>query len=140
MAITMKKNGYTLIELLAVLALMGMVMGIIFSVFNSGLKQGENTKKDIFLQQEANYVATALRNTHFNKTDYTLLISNNSIVLDGVTISDKYQYDAKIKYKTIDYINGQTITINNSSPVIIEITFSKNGATYKLRTTLSRGV
>ncbi|WP_066257945.1 type II secretion system protein [Neobacillus drentensis] len=134
----MKKNGFTLIELLVVLAIMGLVLGVIFSMFSSGIKQGEKTKNRIYLQQEANYVSTVLRKTHQNKPEYTIEITNSEIKIDGIKISDKYNYVAYIKYNKIPYINGQKI--NSSYPVEIEIKFSKDGNDYTLRTTLSRGV
>jgi prepilin-type N-terminal cleavage/methylation domain-containing protein len=136
----MKKNGFTLIELLATITILSIVSILLFSVFNSGIKQGEKTKKDVYLQQEANYVATLLRNTHLNKHEYTLRIDNDKIILDSQTISDKYNYTAKINYQNTNYVNNQTISITNSTPVIIELTFSKDGTTHTLRTTLSRGV
>ncbi|WML25422.1 prepilin-type N-terminal cleavage/methylation domain-containing protein [Neobacillus sp. OS1-33] len=134
----MKKNGFTLIELLVVLAIMGLVLGVIFSMFSSGIKQGEKMKNRIYLQQEANYVSTVLRKTHQNKPEYTIEITTSEIKIDGITISDKFNYVANIKYNKNPYINGQKI--NSSYPVEIEIKFSKDGNDYTLRTTLSRGV
>ncbi|WML45560.1 prepilin-type N-terminal cleavage/methylation domain-containing protein [Neobacillus sp. PS3-40] len=138
----MKKNGgFTLIELLLGLAIMGMVLTLIFSVFHSGIQQGERTKDDIYLQQEANYVVTALRNAYLNHNNVplSLSITNDQIILNGTTISDKYQYQAKINYNGVIYTN-QTLSIQGSSPVMIEITFTYEGASYTLRTTLSKGV
>lgn len=136
----MKKNGFTLIELLAVLAILGTVITIIFSIFHTGFMQGENTKKDVFLQQEANIVATSLRNTHLNNQTYTLTIDNKQIVLNGVVISNQYEYRAEIKYDGTDHISPTTLNITNKNPVMIKITFSDGSSSYTLRTTLSRGV
>jgi prepilin-type N-terminal cleavage/methylation domain-containing protein len=139
----MKKNGgFTLIELLMGLSLMGMVLILVFSVFHSGILQGERNKNEIYLQQEANYVATALRNAYLNQNKdkpMSLSITANQIILNGTSISDKYQYQAKINYQGNTY-TSQSIMIQGSFPVMLEITFISKDSSYTLRTTLSKGV
>lgn len=136
-----KQNGFTLIELVVALGIMGMVFTLLFSVFYSGIHQGEIEKKEVYLQQEANYVVTALRKAHLNDNQYTISISDSEIVLNGTVISDEFHYNAIIYYNNLKYINPiQNLSIQSNYPVMLEITFTNNGSSYTLRTTLSRGV
>ncbi len=141
----MKKNGFTLIELLASLVISSIAMTIVFSIFVTGIKQNENTKKDVSIQQEANYVATKLRKEYLSKNEYnesvnyTISVSNNQIVLNGIVISDKFQYQSKITYENKEYLNEE-VAIYNKKPVMIQITFFSGNKSYTLRTMLSRGV
>lgn len=134
----MKQNGFTVIELLAGLTILGIVITIVFAVFNTGIRQGEETKKGVFLQQEANLVATTLRKAHLegDAQYYSLMISDNEITLNGHSISNQFHYKAKIN----GIESTSTHTIDTSSTVQIEITFSNDQSSYTLRTTLSKGV
>lgn len=141
----MKKNGFTIVELLAALALSGIVLTIIFSIFFTGIKQSGDTNKDLALQQEANIVATQLRNEYLkydSDDEYSLSVENNQIVLNGNVISNRFQY--KLNKLTIDGIENpnQTFSFTSFPPptVQIEMEFFSGNSTYTLRTTLSRGV
>ena len=151
-----KENGFTLVELLAVLAISGIIVTLLISVFLTGMKQSENTKQNVSLQQEANFVATALRTHHLEKQQYNLKIDDTQIQLDGKIISDFYEYEATVKYDGIveenteagesvevvleEYNNPIDLTVDTNKQVTLIITFTHGSISYTLRTTLSRGV
>lgn len=142
----MKRNGFTLIELLAGLMLTTIFITIATSIYITGFRQGEDTKKDVDLQQEANYIATKLRNEYFSKneydatTTYQLTVYTDKIVLNGTTISDKYDYTAEIGYDNNIYVTNQEVIVNSKAPVMINIKLIYGNDSYTLRTTLSKGV
>lgn len=142
----MKRNGFTLIELLAGLLLTTLFVTIATSIYITGFRQGEDTKKDVDLQQEANYIATILRKEYFSKneynseTTYRLTVYTDKIELNGTTISDKYNYTAEIKYAGAIYETNQEILVKSKAPVLVNIKIIHGNDSYTLRTTLSRGV
>jgi prepilin-type N-terminal cleavage/methylation domain-containing protein len=149
----MKKGGFTLIELLAALTISGIVLSILVSVLISGIKQSEKIEKEVSLQQEANHVATMLRNEYLSEIQYnvdktlTIEVLENSIILnEDSVISDQFHYSSEIYYFDNDpetddhYTTGEVVIIKSSAPVDIRITFSNETDEYTLRTTLSRGV
>ncbi|NMD70533.1 prepilin-type N-terminal cleavage/methylation domain-containing protein [Bacillus sp. DNRA2] len=142
----MKRNGFTLIELLAGLLLTTLFVTIATSIYITGFRQGEDTKKDVDLQQEANYIATILRKEYFSKneynsgTTYQLTIYTDKIELNGTTVSDKYNYNAEIQYDNETYETNEAIIVKNKAPVMINIKIIHGNDSYTLRTTLSRGV
>jgi hypothetical protein len=119
---------------------------IAMSIYLTGFKQGEDTKKDVSLQQEANYIATRLRKEYLSKNEYNqtstynLTVYTDKIVLNGITISDKYEYSAEIQYKDVTYETNHEVIVNNKGSVMIRITLINGDDHYTLRTTLSRGV
>ncbi len=112
----------------------------------TGFKQGEDTKRDVSLQQEANYIATLLRKEYLSKneynetTTYNLTVYADRIVLNGVTVSDKYDYSAEIQFKDGIYETNQEVIVNSMASVMIKLTIINGNDSYTLRTTLSRGV
>ena len=87
MKIKLNQKGITLIELLAVLTILGIIIGVLYSVFINGLNYSTSSKDTVLIQQEANYLLTVLKKQHEKGKDYTVKIEGNEtfIILEGVT-------------------------------------------------------
>lgn len=59
-----KQYGFTLLELLATIAISGIFITIIFSVITSTFYQNDKTLSHVNLRQEANLIITDIRNKH----------------------------------------------------------------------------
>lgn len=135
----MKRNGFTLVELLAALALTGIIIVLVFSVFETGIKQGENSKKDAFLQQEAQQIAKTIRNKHLKEPAYQLEIKTDEVIVDGKAISKNYIYEAEIVYENHTY-SGERLQIDTKLPLELTLMIKKGEHSYTLRTLFARGI
>lgn len=80
------ERGLTLVELLAVLALVAIIMTLIISVFINGAKASERSTTNQRLQQEANYIVESIRNEYLRLEDtvFELYVDqdNQSLIMD----------------------------------------------------------
>jgi prepilin-type N-terminal cleavage/methylation domain-containing protein len=135
----MKKNGFTLVELLAALTITGIIIILAYSVFHTGIKQGESNKEDAFLQQEAQVIAEAIRNKHLKEPDYQLEIRADEVLLNGKSISSNYSYMAKLVYENHTY-SGEPLHIDTEMPLEMTLKIKKKDQSYTLRTLFARGI
>lgn len=135
----MKRNGFTLVELLAALALTGIIIVLVFSVFQTGVKQGESSKKDAFLQQEAQLIAKTIRKKHLKEPAYQLEIKTDEVLIDGKTISKSNIYKAEIVYENHTYA-GERLQIDTKLPLELTLMIKKGENSYTLRTLFARGI
>lgn len=63
------QKGVTLVELLAGLALFGIVLTIVTSVLVQSIKYNERSENNVNLRQQANYIMTALRSVDLDNVD-----------------------------------------------------------------------
>ncbi|MCM3663824.1 prepilin-type N-terminal cleavage/methylation domain-containing protein [Mesobacillus subterraneus] len=135
----MKRNGFTLVELLAALALTGIIIVLVFSVLQTGIKQGESSKKDAFLQQEAQLIANTIRNKHLKESAYQLEIKADEVLIDGKAISKSYIYKAEIVYENHIYV-GERLQIDTKLPLELTLMIKKGEHAFTLRTLFARGI
>jgi prepilin-type N-terminal cleavage/methylation domain-containing protein len=135
----MDKNGFTLVELLAALTITGIIIVLAYSVFHTGIKQGESSKEDAFIQQEAQLIAEAIRNKHLKEPAYQLEIKSDEVVLDGKAISGNYSYTAKVVYENHTY-SGEPLQIDTKLPLEMTLKIKKGEKSYTLRTLFARGI
>lgn len=135
----MKRNGFTLVELLAALTITGIIIVLAYSVFHTGIKQGESSKKDAFLQQEAQLIAETIRNKHLKEPAYQLEIKSDEVLLDGKAISRNYRYMAKVVYENHTY-SGEPLKIDTKLPLEMTLEIKKGEQSYTLRTLFARGI
>lgn len=135
----MKNHGFSLIEVLAALALTSMALGLVFSIWHSGVKQGNGNKSEVLLQQEAQIIAETLRNTHLMSYSYKLNVDEDKVVLDNKVLSGRFNYQAEITHQEKLYGNSEEILVNTRKPVSIKLVISSGDKSYTLRTTLARG-
>ena len=103
----MKENesGLTLVELLAVLVLISLVTGIIWTTMSVGIMLNNVETTKLQLQQEANIAITKIQQEHRKRTCYQIIINKNKIELLDCTNqiayleieSDKFFYGPERK-------------------------------------------
>lgn len=135
----MKRNGFTLVELLAALTITGIIIVLAYSVFHTGIKQGESSKEDAYLQQEAQLIAETIRNKHLKEPAYQLEIKTDGVLLDGKAISSNYSYMAQVVYENHTY-SGEPLQIDTKLPLEMTLKIKKGDQSYTLRTLFARGI
>ncbi|WP_438311213.1 prepilin-type N-terminal cleavage/methylation domain-containing protein [Sporosarcina sp. FA9] len=132
------ERGLTLVELLAVLALVGIVMTLLISVFINGSKASNRIATNQQLQQEANYITEVVRREYLihpdNVTDvkYKVRIEleideiNNVLKMNGKMISEGFTY-AEVT---------DTILRKDPQPFILKI--GKDGNFFLVETKFSK--
>ena len=55
------QSGITLIEVLATITILSIVSVIIYNVFSNGLRYSSQAEDTVLIQQEANYLLTAIK-------------------------------------------------------------------------------
>lgn len=135
----MKRNGFTLVELLAALTITGIIIVLAYSVFHTGIKQGESSKEDAYLQQEAQLIAETIRNKHLKEPAYQLEIKPDGVLLDGKAISSNYSYMAQVVYENHTY-SGEPLQIDTKLPLEMTLKIKKGDQSYTLRTLFARGI
>jgi prepilin-type N-terminal cleavage/methylation domain-containing protein len=81
------ENGFTLVELLAVLAIASLVIGLGYNVLLSVIQYNDTTQSNIRLRQEANSIVSVLKAQHLEEVNeyrvcYDELLSEGNIVMD----------------------------------------------------------
>lgn len=80
------QKGITLIELLAVLTILGIIIGVLYSVFINGLNYSTSSKDTVLIQQEANYLLTLLKKQHEKDVPYIVKIKKDNlseVIIEG---------------------------------------------------------
>jgi type II secretory pathway pseudopilin PulG len=105
------QKGITLVELLAALALVGMLVILIFSVMTQGMKASERNTTTQRLQQEANLIVEKLRNEHLmdsQQAGYTPFIELE-IVGDILKIKGEEILSSGYEYEFLDAVTPSTV-------------------------------
>lgn len=92
------ERGLTLVELLVVLALIGVISALIFGVLMNGIKASERSTTKQRLQQEANYITEVVRNEYLQSyneylNDIEFKIVGDSLLMNDVKISEGFSYE-----------------------------------------------
>lgn len=130
------EKGITLVELLAVLAIAGIVTTLIISVLANGSSASQRTTSKQQLQQEANYIVEVIRSDYL-KIDNPIIElkiegngNNQKLKMGTKVISQGFNYklvepalgkiDPKIDQKFVLEITAQGV-----QPYVIKTKFSK---------------
>lgn len=127
------EKGITLVELLAALAIMGIIVVVIASVLTTGTTSANKTATKQQLQQEANLIVEVLRKEYLKSDNHTFnltVIEDNDVktlLVDEEVVSRGYTYsytpdtiDPKIDTKF-----KMTIMDNSGQFYEIDTSFSK---------------
>jgi type II secretory pathway pseudopilin PulG len=134
------QKGITLVELLAALALVGMLVILIFSVMTQGMKASERNTTTQRLQQEANLIVEKLRNEHLmnsQQAGYTPFIELE-IVGDVLKIKGEEILSSGYEYKFLDTANPQNMLFDRSSNQKIKVEIKSGDRIYIIDTTFSK--
>ncbi|AOV07589.1 type II secretion system protein [Sporosarcina ureilytica] len=137
------EKGITLIELLAVLAIIGLLTTLIASVLMNGMNASDRSTTNQRLQQEANYITETIRNEYLKQEPKLIefMIDNDekSLKMNGIIISEGYTYchgdDCDDEQKLED---EQGFTINKSINHDFKLELRKETLSYKIGTTYSK--
>ncbi|WP_432355788.1 prepilin-type N-terminal cleavage/methylation domain-containing protein [Sporosarcina sp. A2] len=98
--------GMTLVELLAVLVLISLVTGIIWTTMSISMKHNKVETSKLQLQQEANLIITKLQNIHRENDCYLLTVDDdlmeispcsNKVKPSREIISNDYTYKVEVE-------------------------------------------
>lgn len=127
------EKGITLVELLAALAILGIIVAVIVSVLSTGTKASNKTATKQQLQQEANLIVEVLRSEYLESNNHVFDLSieeeggEQILLLDSRPISQGYTYrfsDTEID-PNFDTKFEMTIIDADGQYYEIDTTFSK---------------
>src|SRR5690625_2388847 len=113
------EKGVTLVELLAVLTLLGIISVIVYSVGFQGFTSEEKASNTLTLNQEANVFISELRSQYYKDKNDTEICAKFK---DGIEIEAESKFTNGEKELT--YVNGCIIDIDKNKPLSLEIIFS----------------
>jgi len=131
------ERGVTLVELLAVLAIFGVIMLVLGSIFIDGMKASDRNATNQRLQQEANYILESVRKEYLKRPEDVTISEiilkvepqngGKTLKLNDETISEGFTYEL-----------GTNTILRESSSSHFNLTIKKNGKSYTIDTTLSK--
>lgn len=125
------QRGVTLVELLAVIAILSMLLVLIGSVMINGMETSNRNVTEQQLQQEANYITEVVRNEYLKKNisdaDKTIRFeeSDGSLKMNGQVISTGYEYSINNILKDRNPANFYLMIEKNGLSYFVETKFSK---------------
>ncbi|AIF43205.1 prepilin-type N-terminal cleavage/methylation domain-containing protein [Virgibacillus sp. SK37] len=111
------EEGMTLVELLAALALFGLVVALSSGVIVQLMSSEQKTSASISLQQEANVVMSDLRNQFYNKDTNKICLPPDTplkITEYNITNGEKKQLDSNKCINDVDYDESMEIDVTFS--------------------------
>jgi prepilin-type N-terminal cleavage/methylation domain-containing protein len=132
------ERGITLVELLAVLAIGGIILVLLTSVFINGKKASDRSVTNQMLQQEANYILETIRKEYLKleDDDIKLEIIDKTLKMNEKVISQGYSYDFIIDNAEGEIVYPIIIKRNKSFP--LKLTITKANLHYTVNTTLGK--
>ncbi|MCJ1908636.1 type II secretion system protein [Planococcus ruber] len=127
------ERGISLMEILAALAIVGIIMALAVSVFVNGSKASVRSTANQRIQQEANYIVEAIRSEYLKNSKEPIKLEIKSggnpefLFLNGNKISEGYDY------------NSTTLSIERVQDVKFSMELTSNqGSQHKINTTFSK--
>ena len=138
------EQGITLVELLAVLAIMGIIVVGIMSVLSTGTNSAERTSTRQEIQQEGNLIVERVRAHYLENPasttteivngctknqliDISVASNGSQLKMDGVLISEGYTYELN---------EGTMLCREKRSP--LKLTLKKGGQEFVIQTAFSK--
>ncbi|MCM3611432.1 type II secretion system GspH family protein [Planococcus sp. MERTA32b] len=130
------QKGITLVELLAALAIVGIITAVIASVLMTGTSSADRTSTKQRLHQEANYIVEEIRSEYLKNDveDIQITITADSLKIKRMKsgemdkiVSEGYKYVLKSK-NVLQPPNSEQFHLiikNNNEEYEIKTTFSK---------------
>ena len=129
------ERGITLVELIAVLAIIGIISTLIISILVNGIKASHRNTANQLLLQEANYITEVIRKEYLRPDDSVIEIhinGNKTMTMNGIVISEGYTYKIENHNSMVAYI------IDRGNPADLKLTIKGQGESYTIETTLSK--
>lgn len=133
------ERGLTLVELLAVLAIAGIIIALIGSVLINGIKASNRTATNQKLQQEANYIVEAVRSEFLKlPKEVTNEKFKFKIVLKIDTINQVFKMNDEVVSEGYIYNLQSNDILSRTDSSQLNLTIEKDGKSFSVKTTLSK--
>lgn len=127
------EKGITLVELLAALAIMGILVVVIASVLTTGTTASNKTANKQQLQQEANLIVEIIRSEYLKSENLEIVVrveeeaGQEILFMDARPISQGYTYTLSVNEIDPNYDTkfDMTLTDDDGQFYNIDTTFSK---------------
>ncbi len=96
----MKKNGFTMVELLAVLIILGIVVGITILAVNSSSDDAKKKSEEVFISSLKSAVETYLETDGITELKANEFVSNCNIIKKGVSVETK-KYNGVVTFQKV---------------------------------------
>jgi prepilin-type N-terminal cleavage/methylation domain-containing protein len=149
-----KESGITLIELLAVLAIMSILISLMYGVLINGFDYSKKSNEKVAIQQEMNLLLTSITRLHEDEKAYFIFLNPDasSIQLqvknqdDTAVIKSHTFSDSNFEYTLSDYKDTEKLfdppkKIETKDPFYIKIIISSKrfpAEKYEVKTIISR--
>jgi type II secretory pathway pseudopilin PulG len=126
------EKGITLVELLAAIAIVSVIAGMIVSIVISSMNNANSIEKSNDLRTQANSILFQLTNLHQNSREYTikyedsnkfsiLSINSNGINKSSVIDLNDYEYELYVNDEKLTASNDITINLRDSNYLTAKI-------------------
>jgi len=152
MIVRKNESGVTLVELLAVLALISIVTAIIWNTIFISMKHNTTETKKTRLQQEANYVIAEIQRYHRQCDSYGLTIQVDEVTMKNCVreignpiadaiISNGFRYESLMESGEQEFNNTPINTKTSDSSLTFKLTVKdseNDNLEVNIPTTISR--
>ena len=132
------ERGITLVELLAALALAGIVTALVASVLSTGTSSSTRVKTNQLLQHEGNYIVEVIRSEYLKSTNSLIKLEitgdapNQTLLMNEKPISQGYEYISD------NFPDNQQILDPAQNEAFEMIIRDEGGLQFEIKTTFSK--
>ena len=150
------EKGITLVELIAVLAIAGIIVALVASVLSSGTNASQRTSMNQQLQQEGNLIVEKIRGLYLlNQKDdavpdtFEIIVENDKLIFKDETgassvISEGFKYDLDPALADSSSPTKKTVMLDRTQKSVFNLLISGKtnsnspGQEYKINTSFSK--
>ena len=139
------EEGITLVELLAVLAITGIIVVAIMSVFSTGAKSSERTASRQQLQQEANLIVEQIRASYLEneKSDlindlFIVRVEGDELVVTSLEDKNKEILSNGYEYRLSKSSESLEILLDRTKPSPFYLEICSNDQCFEVQTSFSK--
>ena len=78
------EEGFTLIEVLAILIIGSILMLLTFNIVSSGMENSKHIQEKALIQNESNYLLVVLREFHKRGEEYSIIFNDEEMIIEDV--------------------------------------------------------
>ncbi|MBT2569228.1 type II secretion system protein [Planococcus sp. ISL-110] len=139
------EKGITLVELLAVLAITGIIVVVIMSVFSTGANSSERTASRQQLQQEANLIVEQIRASYLEneKSDlvaeqFKVKVVGDELKITSIDNVEKKTISTGYQYKLAETAGIIEITLDRTEPSRFYLEICSNNQCFEVQMSFSK--
>ncbi|AIY05108.1 hypothetical protein Plano_1143 [Planococcus sp. PAMC 21323] len=142
----MKNNkGITLVEILGALAILGIIVVVIMSVFSNGANSSERTTSRQQLQQESNLIIEQIRSIYLKNekknsvpTEFKIKVKGSKLVYLDTNNANEKIISSGYEYTLINGDVNKEILFNRTKATPFHLKISENNQEFNVKTTFSK--